>query len=252
MTSKDKGARTGERRGTVAGLFRNQADAEHAIRDLKDAGIPEDRIGVAMRDRHRERELAEGTGTQAGEGAAVGALSGGILGGIVGLLAGVGALAIPGLGPIIAGGALASALAGAGIGAAAGGLVGALIGMGIPEEDARHFEKGFQAGGVLVTADAGDRGTQVRDIFRTCGGDLGVTEGRGATASAPGTPAPGAFAAGQGLAEDPDLVLIREEIILEDDEELLGDVEPEPWRGSERRYHADPSYAGPERRLTRR
>ena len=73
------------------------------------------------------------------------------------LLAGVGALAIPGVGPIIAGGALASTLAGAGIGAAAGGIIGALAGMGVPEEDARHFERGFQQGGVLVTVAAGGR-----------------------------------------------------------------------------------------------
>ena len=73
----------------------------------------------------------------------------------VGLLAGVGALAIPGIGPIILEEALASTLAGAGIGAAAGGLIGALAGIGVPEEDARHFERGFQEGGVLVTVDAG-------------------------------------------------------------------------------------------------
>ncbi|HJR16227.1 MAG TPA: general stress protein, partial [Gemmatimonadales bacterium] len=125
--------------GTVVGLFKNQVDAEKAIRRLKDAGFSDSQIGVAMRDRGQQQELIEGTGTQAAEGAATGAISGGVLGGVIGLLAGVGALAIPGVGPIIAGGALASTLAGAGIGAAAGGLLGALMGMGIPEEDARYF-----------------------------------------------------------------------------------------------------------------
>src|SRR5213079_1337536 len=94
-----------------------------------------------------------------------GAAVGGVLGGITGLLVGIGALAIPGIGPVIAGGALASAfgiaggtaVAGAGIGAAAGGIVGALVGMGIPEEEARHFESGFRTGGVLVTVNAGPR-----------------------------------------------------------------------------------------------
>jgi hypothetical protein len=91
--------------GTVVGLFKNQVDAERAIDRLKQAGFSESQIGVAMRDRSQQQELVEGTGTQAAEGAATGAVSGGVLGGVIGLLAGVGALAIPGVGPIIAGGA---------------------------------------------------------------------------------------------------------------------------------------------------
>ena len=122
MTSrKNSAGTTGADRGAIVGLFRNQADAERAIRDLKEAGIDESRIGVAMRDPNSQRELAEDA-------------TGGILGGAVGLLAGVGSLAIPGVGPIIAGGALASALAGTGIGAAAGRLIGALV---------TNFGKGF-------------------------------------------------------------------------------------------------------------
>jgi Heat induced stress protein YflT len=140
---------------TVVGLFADQLAAERGIRALKTAGFLEEQIGVAVRDQQQQQQITEGTGTQAAEGAATGAVGGGVLGGIVGLLAGVGALAIPGIGPIIAGGALASTLAGVGIGAAAGGLIGALAGMGVPEEDARHFERGFQQGGVLVTVQAG-------------------------------------------------------------------------------------------------
>lgn len=170
-------------KGTVVGLFHNQADAERAIQRLKQAGFAEDQIGVAMKDRKRQEELIEGTGTQAAEGAAAGALGGGVLGGVIGLLAGVGALAIPGIGPIIAGGTLASTLAGAGIGAAAGGLIGALAGMGVPEEDARHFDRGFQAGGTLVTVDAGSRTSEARDCLYESGADLG-SMGRGTTGSA--------------------------------------------------------------------
>jgi uncharacterized protein (TIGR02271 family) len=96
-----------------------------------------------------------------------------VVGGVIGLLAGVGALAIPGVGPIIAGGALASTLAGAGIGAAAGGLLGALVGMGVPEEDARHFEQGFQQGGILVTVQAGERADLARQALTEVGADLG-------------------------------------------------------------------------------
>ncbi|HEX3234160.1 MAG TPA: YsnF/AvaK domain-containing protein [Gemmatimonadales bacterium] len=141
--------------GTVVGLFRDNTQAERAIRALKAAGFADRQIGVLMQDRDEQRRFAMDTGTKAGEGAATGAVSGGVLGGILGLLAGVGALAIPGIGPAIAGGALASTLTGAGIGAAAGGLIGALIGMGIPEEDARYYESGFREGGILVTVDAG-------------------------------------------------------------------------------------------------
>src|SRR5215203_2092875 len=165
-------------RGTVVGLFKNQVDAERAIERLKQAGFTENQIGVAMRDRSQQKELIEGTGTQAAEGAATGAISGGVLGGVIGLLAGVGALAIPGVGPIIAGGALASTLAGAGIGAAAGGLLGALMGMGIPEEDARHFDEGFRAGGILVTVSAQGREEEARQCLYETGADLG-SMGRG-------------------------------------------------------------------------
>jgi uncharacterized protein (TIGR02271 family) len=164
---------TARRPGTVAGLFRNTAQAERAIRDLKAAGFTDNQIGVIMQDRAEERRLATDTGTKAGEGAAAGAVGGGVLGGLVGLLAGVGALVIPGIGPIIAGGALASTLAGAGIGAAAGGLIGALIGMGIPEEDARHYETGLREGGILVTVEAGADAADARRILLDAGAEFG-------------------------------------------------------------------------------
>src|SRR5215208_6432117 len=163
---------------TVVGLFRDSARAERAIRDLKDAGFTDSQIGVLMQDRAEARKFAEDTGTKAGEGAAAGAATGGILGGVVGLLAGVGALVIPGIGPIVAGGALASTLAGAGIGAAAGGLAGALMGMGIPEEDARHFDEVFRAGGILVTVSAQGREEEARQCLYEAGADLG-SMGRG-------------------------------------------------------------------------
>ena len=179
MTKRnDETTRTG---GTVVGLFHNQADAERAIQRLKQEGFSENQIGVAIKDRGRQEELIQGTGTQAAEGAATGAIGGGVLGGVIGLLAGVGALAIPGIGPIIAGGTLASTLAGAGIGAAAGGLLGALVGMGVPEEDAQHFDEGFRAGGTLVTVSAGNRVEEARACLYESGADLG-SMGRGMTA----------------------------------------------------------------------
>ncbi|HET8836963.1 MAG TPA: general stress protein [Gemmatimonadales bacterium] len=158
---------------TVVGLFADQTAAQRGIEALKAAGFSEQEIGVAARDKEQQKGLTESTGTGAAEGAGKGAVGGGVLGGIVGLLAGVGALVIPGIGPIIAGGALASTLAGAGIGAAAGGLIGALVGMGVPEEDAKHFERGFEEGAVLVTVAAGTKAEEARDVILALGGDLG-------------------------------------------------------------------------------
>jgi hypothetical protein len=169
-------------RKTIAGLFTDRADAERAINDLKDAGFRPQDVGVAMRDRTEQNELIEEHGTKAAEGAGAGAIGGGLLGGLVGWLVGIGALAIPGIGPVVAGGALATAfglaggtaVAGAGIGAAAGGIVGALVGMGIPEEEARYFEQGFREGGVLVTVTGRDRAPEALRILERHGADTGA------------------------------------------------------------------------------
>src|ERR687895_663207 len=122
-------------RTVVAAAFDDRADAERAIGALRDAGFRPEDVGVALRDRTAQGELVEetgATGTKAAEGAGTGALGGGLLGGLVGLLVGIGALAIPGIGPVVAGGALATAfglgggtaVAGAGIGAPPRGVVG--------------------------------------------------------------------------------------------------------------------------------
>lgn len=168
-------------RRTIVGVFDSRDHAEMAIRDLKDAGFSGDQIGVAMRDRTAQGELVEDTGTHAAEGAVTGAVGGGILGGLTGLLIGIGALAIPGIGPVVAGGALATAfgtaagtaVAGAGIGAAAGGIVGALVGMGVPEEEARYFESSFRSGGVLVSVNAENRAMEALNILEQHGADTG-------------------------------------------------------------------------------
>jgi uncharacterized protein (TIGR02271 family) len=194
MSKRDRGT-TGR---TVVGLFHNQADAERAIRCLKETGFSDNQIGVAIKDRQQQQEFIEGTGTQAAEGATAGAIGGGVLGGVIGLLAGVGALVIPGIGPIIAGGTLASTLAGAGIGAAAGGLLGALVGMGVPEEDARHFDQGFRAGGTLVTVNAGNRIEDAQTCLYESGADLG-SQARGMHTSARAERTPGSTEADQRI-----------------------------------------------------
>jgi hypothetical protein len=146
-----------------------------------------------------------------------------MVGGVIGLLAGVGALVIPGVGPIIAAGALASTLTGAGVGAAAGGLIGALAGMGVPDEDAKHFERGFQEGGVLVTVDAGEDSARARQALILGDADLGPAHATMRTS-------------GAAASNEADRLELREET-------------EEPWRGNERRYREDAEYAGPERRL---
>ncbi|HEU5169111.1 MAG TPA: hypothetical protein VFU46_01165 [Gemmatimonadales bacterium] len=177
----------GDRRRTAAvvvGLFPDPETAERGVRALNSAGFGRDVIGIAMRQRTDEGELLRESGSRAAQGAVAGAVGGGILGGVVGLLVGVGALVIPGIGPVVAGGAIATALgiaggtavAGAGIGAASGGLVGALIGMGIPEHEARRFGRGFEQGGTLITVRAGGRAQEALMLLRANGADVGPTE----------------------------------------------------------------------------
>ena len=157
---------------TVVGLFSHRSAAEAAVRELRSAGFAEDRIGVAMQERVEQGDLLEEAGNASAEGAAKGAVSGGLVGGLVGLL---GSLLIPGLGPVLAGGVLGSTLAGVGIGAATGGILGALMGLGVPEEDAKHFDRGFREGGTLVTVDAGPRTPDALAILSRHDVDLGFS-----------------------------------------------------------------------------
>jgi uncharacterized protein (TIGR02271 family) len=170
-------------RNTVVGVFDDRDDAQRAIEALKDAGFRSEDIGITMRDRKEAEALVEDTGTHAGAGAATGAMAGGVLGGLAGWLVGIGALAIPGIGPIVAAGPIAAALTGAAVGAAGGGLIGALTGMGVPEEEARWYESEVGRGGILVTAGAEGRYDEARSIMlrhgaREAGGEDTVGTGR--------------------------------------------------------------------------
>jgi hypothetical protein len=146
-------------RRVYGGLYRDPSAAEQGLRRFRDSGYEGERLGVVTRDREEARELAEDTGAKAASGAAAGAVTGGVLGGIAGLLVGIGALAIPGIGPVMAGGALASAfglgggtaVAGAGIGAGVGGIVGALTKLGFDKDEAEYYDKGVREGRTLVT-----------------------------------------------------------------------------------------------------
>jgi len=149
---------------TIARLFDNYSDAAAAVRDLEAAGFPHDDISLVARGAESgtttpatsTTDVADnGPGhTGAGTGAGTGATLGTLVGGGAGLLAGIGALAIPGLGPIVAAGWLVAALTGAGVGAAAGGLLGALTQAGLGEEQAAVYAEGVRRGSNLVTVRA--------------------------------------------------------------------------------------------------
>jgi hypothetical protein len=133
---------------TVVGVFDNPAQAQEAVRELRQAGFTDDQIGVVSQDREGNVE-ASGTGNQAAEGAAIGAATGLGAGALWGL--GIAAGILPGIGPAIAGGTLGILLSSAAAGGAAAGVGGALVGMGIPDEDAEHYESEFRAGRTVVT-----------------------------------------------------------------------------------------------------
>lgn len=157
-------------RDMAVAVFDDRDDAQDAINALRDAGFAAEDISVVARDRDTAGALAEETGTEAGAGAATGALAGGLLGGVAGWLVGIGALAIPGVGPIVAAGPIAAALGGAAIGAAGGGIIGALTGAGVPEEEARYYDTEFQRGGILVTVMARGRYGEAMSILNEYGG----------------------------------------------------------------------------------
>jgi hypothetical protein len=157
-------------RDTVVAVFEDRDDAQDAISALRDAGFMADDISILARDRDTAGRLAEDTGTEAATGAATGALAGGLLGGVAGWLVGIGALAIPGVGPIIAAGPIAAALGGAALGAAGGGIIGALTGAGVPEDEARYYDTEFRQGGIVVTVQARGRYDEAHDIMHEYGG----------------------------------------------------------------------------------
>lgn len=156
-------------RSTVVGVFHNREDARAAIDALKDADFPPSGISILSPDRRETETMAEETGTHAGSGAATGAVAGGVLGGLGGWLLGIGALAIPGIGPFIAAGAFASALGGAAIGAGVGAIAGALTGMGVPDEEAHYYEGEVKSGRTLVTVAADGRYSEAQTILRQYG-----------------------------------------------------------------------------------
>jgi hypothetical protein len=142
----------------VVGVFTNRNSAEQAILDLKQAGLDSDRMGLLMQNREEGKQVASETGVNAGKGAVTGGVLGGALGAI---LAATGAFVIPGIGPFISAGILATAITGGAVGAIAGGLVG----LGIPKDEAEYYENQVRAGNILVTVDPQGHESEARAIM---------------------------------------------------------------------------------------
>jgi len=138
------------------GIFSNRTGVETAVDSLKAEGFRNTDISVLFPENTGTKDFAHEKNTKAPEGATAGAGTGAVLGGTLGWLAGIGSLAIPGLGPFIAAGPIMAALAGAGVGGALGGVVGALVGMGIPEYEAKRYEGRIKSGGILLSVHCDD------------------------------------------------------------------------------------------------
>jgi len=154
---------------SIVGIATTYDQAERLVSRLQNQeGIAASEISVLVPDTAGTHDFGHVKSTKAPEGAATGVLTGGLVGGALGLLTGIGALAIPGVGPFIAAGPLMAALSGGAIGATAGGLIGALVGLGIPEYEAKTYAEKLKQGNYLISARTldGERLGHLRDVFK--------------------------------------------------------------------------------------
>ena len=162
----------------VFGLYKSEEHAEHAVQTLIGAGFSSMAISVLLPDSESTRAFAHEKDTKAPEGTTVGVTAGGVIGGAIGVLAGVGALAIPGVGPFIAAGPIMAGLAGLGVGGTVGGLLGGFIGMGIPEYEAKRYEGHIKEGGTLLSVhcDTSDEVSRAKGVLKaTAAEDIAST-----------------------------------------------------------------------------
>lgn len=160
-----------DKKTAVFGLYPSVERAERAVDQLVSASFSNSDVSVLMADNQSSKDFAHEKQTKAPEGTTTGVAAGGTIGGTLGLLAGIGALAIPGVGPFIAAGPIMGALAGLGVGGAVGGLVGALVGMGIPEYEAKRYEGRLKDGGVLLSVhcETSEEIARAKDILKHMG-----------------------------------------------------------------------------------
>lgn len=163
---------------SVYAIATSEMQANQIVDSLTASGFSTNDISALFPDKESTHEFSHEKNTKAPEGAVTGAATGGVIGGTLGLLAGIGALAIPGVGPLIAAGPLMAALSGVAAGATVGGVTGALIGMGIPELEAKRYENRIAEGNILISVHAvdGDRVDRAEEIFKEAGAeDISVT-----------------------------------------------------------------------------
>jgi len=172
---------------SVFAILKSRQQAENAVDRLKQAGFSNDDISVLFPDTSGTQDFAHEQETKAPEGAATGVGTGFIVGGVLGWLAGIGSLAIPGIGPFIAAGPIMAALSGAAVGTAIGGIAGALIGMGIPEYEAKRYESKIREGNILISvhADNGDEADRAKDVLEAAQADDIATSGEAEVPKAP-------------------------------------------------------------------
>src|SRR6186713_3403689 len=131
-------------------IAKTHSQAEQIVQRLQTSGFPSEEISILLPDTEGEHDIGHVKASKAPEGATTGAATGGVTGGVIGLLAGIGALAIPGVGPFIAAGPIMAALSGMAVGAVTGGVVGGLIGLGIPEIEAKRYDEKLRKGNYLI------------------------------------------------------------------------------------------------------
>jgi len=158
---------------SVFGIYNSREAVERTVDTFLKSGFTTSDISVLLPENLGGKPIATHKDTKAPEGATAGGAGGAVVGGTLGLLAGIGALAIPGLGPFIAAGPIMAALAGMGVGGAVGGVVGALVGMGIPEYEAKRYEGRIQKGGILLSVhcDTSDQIKRAKEIMKNTGAE---------------------------------------------------------------------------------
>jgi hypothetical protein len=161
----------------------SRGQADRIVDQLKAANFSNNDISVLFPDKDTTRDFAHEKNTKAPEGVATGASTGGVIGGALGWIAGIGALAIPGVGPFIAAGPIIAALSGAAVGATVGGIAGGLIGLGIPEIEAKRYEGKIKQGNLLLSVhtENSDEITRAKDIFTKAGAQDICTTGEAST-----------------------------------------------------------------------
>jgi hypothetical protein len=195
----------------VFGIYPSYEAVERAVDALKSDGFRNTDISVLFPENVGTKDFAHAKGTKAPEGATTGAASGAVVGGTLGWLVGIGALAIPGLGPFIAAGPIMAALAGVGVGGAVGGVTGALVGLGIPEYEAKRYEGRLKKGGILLSvhSDNSDWTKRAKDILERTGAEDIASAGET-----------------KGDIQNADKPMLRSDVVAADLDSSLDDEDP--------------------------